>query len=278
MFNRIHRKLGTAGFIISIVALVAALGGGAYAASGGLSGKQKKEVEKIAKKFAGKPGKAGQPGATGPTGPQGAKGDGGAKGDAGANGGNGADGKSVNVTEIRVGEGGCEERGGAMVEREGGGASAEVCNGETGFTATLPQGQTETGTWAFGPAVGTSAQISISFPIPLAAGLSEGKEHVITPTGEEAVFNFSNTAVEELPAPAACPGSVAEPVAKPGNLCVYTRTKQESTLASNLIYNPAGPLLNPAEAGSTGPSGARMFAFVEGTSAQGWGTWAVTAP
>ncbi|MBA3867401.1 MAG: hypothetical protein H0X42_13840 [Solirubrobacterales bacterium] len=48
--SRIHQKLGTAGFIISIVALVAALGGGAYAASGGLSGKQKKEVEKIAKK------------------------------------------------------------------------------------------------------------------------------------------------------------------------------------------------------------------------------------
>ena len=33
MFDRIHQKLGTAGFVISIVALVAALGGGAYAAS-----------------------------------------------------------------------------------------------------------------------------------------------------------------------------------------------------------------------------------------------------
>ena len=52
MLTRIHRKLGTAGFVISIVALVAALGGGAYAASGGLTGKQKKEVEKIAKKYA----------------------------------------------------------------------------------------------------------------------------------------------------------------------------------------------------------------------------------
>ena len=30
--SRIHQKLGTAGFIISIVALVAAFGGGAYAA------------------------------------------------------------------------------------------------------------------------------------------------------------------------------------------------------------------------------------------------------
>jgi hypothetical protein len=48
MLRRVHQKLGTAGFVISIVALVAALGGGAYAASGSLSGKQKQEVSKIA--------------------------------------------------------------------------------------------------------------------------------------------------------------------------------------------------------------------------------------
>ncbi|HVV72142.1 MAG TPA: hypothetical protein VHI52_11700 [Verrucomicrobiae bacterium] len=55
--QRIHQKLGTAGLIVAIVALVAALAGGAYAAGGGLSGKQKKEVTKIAQveaeKFAG---------------------------------------------------------------------------------------------------------------------------------------------------------------------------------------------------------------------------------
>jgi hypothetical protein len=61
--RKVHEKLGTAGFIISIVALVAAMGGGAYAASGGLTKKESKEVEKIAKKYAGK--YAGKPGADG---------------------------------------------------------------------------------------------------------------------------------------------------------------------------------------------------------------------
>ena len=58
MIERIHQKLGTAGFVIAIVALIAALGGTALAAAK-LNGTQKKEVEKIAKKYAGKPGAAG---------------------------------------------------------------------------------------------------------------------------------------------------------------------------------------------------------------------------
>ena len=85
--SRIHQKLGTAGFVISIVALVAAMGGGAYAASGGLNGKQKKEVEKIAKKYAGKPGAAG---------PAGSNGSNGAKGDTGATGAEGKQGPKAN--------------------------------------------------------------------------------------------------------------------------------------------------------------------------------------
>jgi hypothetical protein len=145
MISSIHRKLGTAGFVISIVALVMALGGGAYAASGGLSGKQKKEVEKIAKKYAGKPG------ATGATGPNGAKGDtgaAGAKGDTGATG-TGAEGKQ-----------GPEGKQGV-----------EGKAGTTGFTSTLPSGKTETGVWSLVPLPEgqTTTWIPISFSIPLAA-------------------------------------------------------------------------------------------------------------
>jgi Collagen triple helix repeat (20 copies) len=79
MFKRIHEKLGTAGFLIAIVALVAALTGTAIAAVG-LNSKQKKEVTKIAKKYAGKPGPAGAAGPAGPAGPPGPKGDAGAPG------------------------------------------------------------------------------------------------------------------------------------------------------------------------------------------------------
>jgi hypothetical protein len=123
MISKIHQKLGTAGFIISIVALVAALGGGAYAASGGLTGKQKKEVEKIAKKYAGKPGAVG---ATGPSGPAGAKGDAGAAGATGTNGTNGTNGNQ---------------------------GSPWTAGG------VLPAGSTESGVWGFG---GTSTSSTTS--------------------------------------------------------------------------------------------------------------------
>ncbi|HVW46168.1 MAG TPA: hypothetical protein VHA76_03880 [Solirubrobacterales bacterium] len=87
--------------MLAFVALVAALGGGAYAAKGGLTGPQKKAVEKIAKKDAGKPGAAGAQGPKGDPGPQGPKGDRGPqgpqgepgpKGDPGTNGTDGTNG------------------------------------------------------------------------------------------------------------------------------------------------------------------------------------------
>jgi hypothetical protein len=142
MFERIHQKLGTAGFIISIVALVAALGGGAYAASGALTGKQKKEVEKIAKKVGGKPGPAGAQGPAGPAGAPGAKGDAGTAGTNGTNGTNGTDG-------------------------------APGAPGLTGFTETLPSGKTETGAFVAGPygegVIATRAPISFAIPLELPA-------------------------------------------------------------------------------------------------------------
>lgn len=88
MVSRIHSKLGTAGLVVAIVALVVALTGAAYAA-GGLTKQQEKQVTKIAKKYAGKKGAAGP---AGPQGPAGAKGDTGAKGNTGSPGAPGAPG------------------------------------------------------------------------------------------------------------------------------------------------------------------------------------------
>jgi collagen triple helix repeat protein len=212
MLSRIHNKLGTAGLVVAIVALVAALAGTAIAAAG-LNGKQKKEVKKIAKKFAGKPGAAGATGPAGPQGPKGDKGDTGAAGKDGTNGTNGtngANGKSVITEPESTGTANCEGLGGAKFHTEGSGANTFACNGETGFTETLPQGETETGTW--GVAVkpteiglsGKPEQIqlaSASFNIPL----SEAPEAL--------VYN--------LPETTDCPGTVAEPKAAAGKLCVY---------------------------------------------------------
>jgi hypothetical protein len=267
MFSRIHAKLGTAGFIISIVALVAALGGGAYAASGGLNGKQKKEVEKIAKKYAGKPGKNGAPGATGAKGDAGAAG---AKGDAGAQGipgGNGSDGgpgaagKSVVVAP--EGPGPECGTGGISVEVEGTGSQEFVCNGEQGppgnpWTAggKLPSGATETGTWSISVAAEGSILQPLSFSLPLA-------------TSPEPILVDGDTAP-------GCPGvENGLPTAEAGKLCLYQNklTVTEFTPSSGFLkpFSPTAP--------GAGPSGT-ILAFTCGESGPCLrvGAWAVTAP
>lgn len=79
-FKRLQRALGPGGLIVAIIAVVLALGAGAYAASGGLTGKQKEEVKKIARKFAGRNGANGAAGPAGPGGQPGAAGAQGATG------------------------------------------------------------------------------------------------------------------------------------------------------------------------------------------------------
>jgi len=85
--SRLKRRepFGKAGLTVAILALVFAVAGGAWAAAG-LNGKQKTEVKKIAKQFAGKAGSAGPQGPAGLSGPAGAKGDTGSTGSPGANG------------------------------------------------------------------------------------------------------------------------------------------------------------------------------------------------
>jgi hypothetical protein len=243
MISKLHQRLGTAGFIISIVALVAALGGGAYAASGGLTGKQKKEVEKIAKKYAGKPG------ATGAAGAPGAKGDAGAKGDSGTAGSQGAKGDT-----------------GAA-----GGAGAPGAPGATGFTERLPAEKTETGAWTFGPAEGP-AYIPLSFAIPLEAPIGAAHVHYINEEGEEVIENTTTFELEEVTS-TECLGSVASPSAEPGNLCVYAQTEPEAnfTFSGRILKIDNGGL----EPGAS-TSGARILA-VSGAVGSGFGTFAVTA-
>jgi Collagen triple helix repeat (20 copies) len=112
MFTRIHNKLGPAGLIVAIVALVAALTGSAFAA-GVFTKKQEKQIIKIAKKYAGKQGPQGVPGPQGPTGPAGKEG----------------------------------ARGTVGPEGPEGGTGPEGPPGPT--TAILPPGETESGIWSF---------------------------------------------------------------------------------------------------------------------------------
>jgi Collagen triple helix repeat (20 copies) len=183
MFSRIHEKLGTAGFVISIVALVAALTGGAYAA-GALSPPIKKQITKESKKFSKKFSKQfAVPGPQGPAGAPGAKGDTGAKGDAGAPGAKGDPGQ---------------------VGPEGPEGSPWVAGG------VLPPGETETGTWTSG-SPGTLTSLSFNIPLeeaPVAL-------HFVNKEGEESTGGGAPGTPEN------CLGTAEDPTAPPGEICVY---------------------------------------------------------
>lgn len=132
MFSLFRNRFGVPG-VIAVVALVFAMIGGAYAASGGLTAKQKKEVKSIAKSFQG----------TGPAGP---------KGDAGAAGSNGAPGG--------LGEKGATGAKGATGDKGAIGDPWSVGN-------VLPQGATMTGSWSGVLTSAATLPAPISFPLPL---------------------------------------------------------------------------------------------------------------
>jgi hypothetical protein len=176
MFTRLRERSGSAGLVVAILALIVALGGTAYAAAK-LNSVQKKEVVKIARKYAGKPGKDGAPGLAGS---QGAKGDTGATGPAGKDGSNGTNGEPGEPGEDGV----CS-------------ASTPECK--------MPSGATVTGVWGVRTTGVGQAYAPISYPlrftgIPSIQVIGEGG-----PTTE-------------------CPGSVANPQALAGNLCIYVAT------------------------------------------------------
>jgi predicted lipoprotein with Yx(FWY)xxD motif len=262
MISRIHQRLGTVGFVISIVALVAALSGGAYAAGGGLTGKQKKEVEKIAKNVS-KPGKTGPSGPAGPTGATGPQGNAGASG-VGTEGKEGKAGKSVLLKNEEPS--GCEAEGltGYTYEVEGSGKENEVCSSvarAAALPSVLHEGQTETGAWTTNPiGEGEEAWAPISFPISLGAELDE--THVIIVQGNNPVPANCNDGVEPPP-------SVTHPEAKIGYLCVFRAPGTEVHVES---------IQNITESGSgASTTGAILNLFNEGSGAfRASGTFAVT--
>jgi hypothetical protein len=273
MYSRIREQFSTTALILSLLALVFAATGGAYAATSAQTSKK----PKVVKGPPGPRGKQGKPGAAGPTGPQGPAGPAGASG---AKGDPGQNGKSVLVTKIEAEEGKCEERSGAEVKTEGSATGVEVCSGEDGapgvegspWTAggVLPPGKTETGVWSFtGDELdGEELLAPISYPLPLKPGQAPAEEHVHFQG--EATFAASC----ETPNP---------PAAKPGELCIYNF----GGLSEDALLHAAYVSVTPATSGPNGEeprsglSGALIqFKFTgnPGEVARGYGTWAVTAP
>ncbi len=262
MFSTLRTRFGIPG-VISVIALVFAMFGGAYAASNS-SGGGKATASAKAKK--GPRGPKGAKGDTGPAGPQGPAGSVGAKGDPGAAGVNGtagtpgSPGQSVTSVVEPPTPLHCENGGFKLTSASG---TQYVCNGEngqngqSGFTSVLPSGKTETGAWSFSashsPASTSGTDfVPVSFAIPLENELDETHVHV-------------------APDPA-CTGSAANPTAPAGSLCVYTGLFEAGTYPLS-IHKAASEGL---EAGASRSGAVLLIEYEGGTSAAG--TWAVTAP
>jgi hypothetical protein len=264
MFTVFRNKFGIPG-VISVIALVFAMIGGAYAASSDGGGKATTSAKKAKQ---GKPGKTGKPGAPGGTGPAGAPG---SAGKDGTNGTNGKDGQSVTTTPATPAE--CPEGGVKLTSASG---TTKVCNGSDGSPwavgGVLPSGATETGAWATfseGKTVykeneGTGKLESevqptlITFPISIPIPLQEEPDLIYVKKGETGVVG--------------CPGLDPEgkPEAEEGKLCVYE--VDGANIAAMIFLNPSKAGQNP-EAGPTGTS-ANYFCS---SACQAYGVWAVTA-
>jgi hypothetical protein len=264
MFSPRNNRLGIPG-VISVIALVFAMFGGAYAATN--EGGKATSSAKAKKGPRGPKGPAGPVGPAGPAGPAGAQGPAGPTGPQGPKGDKGDTGPK--------GEKGDKGEKGPKGDK-----------GETGFTSTLPPGKTETGTWSALRAPASSfVRVPISFNIPLAEELAN-EEPCATeenpPLATVCQVHYINSAGEEVRGPFGeeffgpspfCHGIAGEPSADPGHLCVYAQFENEVNFHSEQITS----ITEAAQFGGASKAGAIMNVFLPSGFSNAYGSWAVTA-
>lgn len=236
-----NRKRANPATVLSALALIFAMTGGAYAAGRYVITSAKQIKPSVLRQLKGKAG------ARGPAGPAGVAGPAGAAGSA-------AVGK-----EGPAGKEGTPGKDGARGETGPRGPQGEpwVPDG------TLPSGAAETGVWGLSklsalPGLG-QVHIPISFTIPLAAPLDGNHVHVI----EEG---------EEGAAGKGCGGgSSKEPTAEPGNLCVYIANQSNAGASAFALQNME---IEEEGAGKTGAD-LQGLTLEEGSAARG--EWVVRA-
>lgn len=271
----LRNRFGIPG-VISVIALVFAMFGGAYAASDNGSSDKATASAKKGKKGPrrgprGKRGKPGKPGPAGPQGPAGSQGAAGLQGPKGDKGDPGATGpQGPEGDEGQPGEDG--EDGACSV-------SEPEC--------ILPPEATETGSWSIGtiataPA-GSFIYAPASFTLPLEEDLDAAHVHFLNPDGEELVQKPDFGGAEAVE-PTGCGNDIgpeanaANPEAAPGHLCVYASalTNISLSLFAPVIQDPSaggggGGTLGASKAGA-------IIGFLGENNALAFGTWAVTAP
>jgi Collagen triple helix repeat (20 copies) len=296
MFSPLRNRFGIPG-VISVIALVFAMLGGAYAASND-SGSGKATASAKAKKGPRGPrGPQGPAGPVGPAGPQGPAGvaganglDGldGAPGDDGDDGDDGTDGTSVANTEFSGAEGTCTEGGTKLV----GTATTYACNGKKGADGeegekgdpwtvggTLPPGKTETGVWA----LGRMPKVVVTCTVPETSCTTTSKVEPVSAAqswfvpisfpiplaASIAGANVHYRKVADTPS-TECPGTSAEPKALPGHLCVYAVAELSSFTSPPPILQAGGVVPGASTAGAV----ITITGYTEGTGVRG--TFAVT--
>ena len=213
-------------------------------------------------------GPKGATGATGPAGPTGAAGPAGPVGPAGPAGAAGTDG-----TKGKKGA-----NGKAGPEGPEGPAGKEGSPWTAG--GTLPAGSTETGAWYVEFPTKTEAETfeatAISFPIPLAKTTHAVYVSLKKQTGKEVEADCT---VEEEGKKVE--GSAEDPVAQPGNLCLYEGHASPSSGRTPFVesFLRPGQTEEGFEAGTSGV--VAEVTFPEGEAPEAakiYGSWAVTAP
>jgi hypothetical protein len=262
MFSPLRSRFGIPG-VISVIALVFAMLGGAYAANDSSNGSDAtasaKKANKAQKGPRGPRGPRGKAGATGPAGPPGPAGPAGPKGDKGDAGATGAQGP----------RGATGPTGPEGPEGEAGEDGSPWTVG-----GTLPSGETLTGAWSVAaptdPGIYSDA---ISFNIPLAASLDGSSKVHFLDIGDDT----TGTPCEG--------GTVASPRADVGHLCVFAGRMDDVAPVHDVaplptIVPPVGQTAGDWGAATTGAV-LQFGANLESTGEPGasaWGTWAVTAP
>ena len=250
--NPTRRHRPSPALVVSIAALVVACTGTAVAVKSMVTSAQIKNgtiklkdlSRAVRKALLNDTGPTGPRGATGPTGPKGAKGATGAKGTTGAKGATGATGAT-------------------------GQAGASVFDG-----GSIPSGATITGAWGgrYITAVEGSQQnsylLSVSFPLPAPVALTDAK-----------VQFGASTAGPVGDADPACTGSVANPTAPAGKVCIYVNEGPNGT-RSNVTLT--GFKLSAAGVNTEADRYGFEVRMVDAGTVPGTlraeGTWAYTAP
>lgn len=256
MFSRLRNRFGIPG-VISVIALVFAMIGGAYAANDSSEGSKASASAKAKKGPRGPRGPKGPTGPAGPVGPAGAQGSAGAQGPKGDTGAAGAPG-----LQGLKGETGPTGATGATGDEGEPGEQGEIGPEGSPWTlgGTIPPGKTITGGWFLDPDLGgvSPSQVGLpalfSFPLPMPSPIPDGNIHLI----------HGDTV------PSGCTGGTrAEPKADPGHLCIWSTAWAGPPSAPVQFINMGGP---------GGTTGFAMSVSSEAGVAIAFGTWAATAP